>query len=296
MSVKILSFKEKLEKGLFVWTTEVGPPKGVNMEPVFGELESVRGKVDAVNVTDQQSAVMRMGPIAAGKALIDRGYEPICQFTCRDRNRIALQSDLLSAYALGIRNILIMTGDHPLLGDHPQAKPVYDLDSITLLSAANGLEGGVDMAGKKLNASPVFYAGGVVNPGAEPLEPELIKMEKKISRGAKFFQTQAIFNLDIFGKFIEAIKPFRARIKLLGGIVPLRSVKMAEYMNANIPGVFIPDEVIERLRGASDIEKESVAISAELVEKLRPVCDGIHFMPIKGNHLVARILEKVGSK
>ncbi|MFH1837752.1 MAG: methylenetetrahydrofolate reductase [Candidatus Omnitrophota bacterium] len=285
------SFKGSLDKGKFVVTTEIGPPKGVSLDALFKELECVRGKVDAVNVTDQQSAVMRLGSVATSRALNDAGYEAICQITCRDRNRIALQSDVLSAYFLGIKNILVMTGDHPLLGDHPGAKAVYDLDSIGLLYAIRRLKEGFDLSGNKLNDVPDLYVGGVVNPGADPLEPEIIKMEKKIAEGASFFQTQAIFDPQIFALFKKSIKHLKKDIKILGGVVPLRSAKMARYMNTNIPGVVIPDETIERLDRANDVEKESVDISREIVLSIKEMCDGIHFMPIKANHLVARILE-----
>ena len=288
------NFKEKINKGTFVVTTEVGPPKGVDLTGVFKELESVRGRVDAVNVTDQQSAVMRLGSIATSKALLDEGYEPICQITCRDRNRIALQSDVLSAYSLGIRNLLVMTGDHPLLGDHPQAKPVYDLDSVSLVRAVSALISGTDLSGKDLEGAPNFCLGAVVNPGAEPLEPEIIKMEKKVAEGARFFQTQAIFEVKIFEKFLEGVSHFKGKVSILGGVVPLRSAKMARFMNANIPGVVIPESIIEGLDKAKDVEKESVAISSDIVTAIKDLSEGIHFMPIRGNHLVAKTLDKLG--
>ncbi|MDD5634934.1 MAG: methylenetetrahydrofolate reductase, partial [Candidatus Omnitrophica bacterium] len=223
----------------------------------------------------------------------DNGYEPICQVACRDRNRIALESDILSAYVLGLRNMLVMTGDHPLLGDHPEAKPVYDLDSIGLLHALKTLQEGVDLAGKKLEGTPHFCVGAVVNPGADPLEPEIIKMEKKIQEGARFFQTQAIFDAKLFENFMKNIKHLRSDIKMLGGIVPLRSVKMARYMNMKIPGVVISEKLIERLEKASDFEREIVAISRDIFLAIKSMCDGIHFMPIKANCLVSKILDAV---
>ncbi|MGB2630811.1 MAG: methylenetetrahydrofolate reductase [Candidatus Omnitrophota bacterium] len=288
-----MNLQEKLKKGKFVITTEIGPPKGVSLDGVFKDLEHVRGRVDAVNVTDQQSSIMRMGSMAASKLLLDKGYEPVYQVTCRDRNRIALQSDVLSAYALGIRNLLILTGDHPLLGDHPEAKPVYDLDSVTLLHAVKALQEGKDLSGKKLETSPSFYVGAVVNPGAEPLEPEVIKMEKKIAEGAQFFQTQAIFDPKAFEKFVSAIKHLRPKIKLLGGIVPLKSVKMACYMNENVPGVTVPKDMIEAMEKASDVQDYAAGIGADIVEGIRGSCDGVHFMPVKANHLVAKILDRL---
>jgi len=286
--------KEALENGKFVVTTEIGPPKGVSLAGVFRELECVKGRVQAVNVTDQQSSIMRLGSIAAGKFLLDEGYEPISQITCRDRNRIMLQSDILSAWALGIRNMLVMTGDHPLLGDHPQAKPVYDLDSVGLLHAFKELQAGRDLAGNKLETAPNFYVGAVVNPGSDAEELEIIKMEKKVAEGARFFQTQAIFEPQVFFKFMKKIKHLRKDIKILGGIVPLRSANMARYMNANIPGVVIPDKIIQKLENASDVESESTAIAADIFSAIRPMCDGIHFMPIRANYLVAKILDKIG--
>jgi len=286
-------FRDKLKDGKFVFTTEIGPPKGVHMDDIFRELDHIAGRVDAVNVTDQQSAIMRLGSVAASKALIDKGFEPICQFTCRDRNRIALQSDLLSASLLGIENILIMTGDHPLLGDHPQAKPVYDLDSVSLLKAVESLGKGFDLSGRKLDGSPDFCVGAVVNPGADPLEPEIIKMEKKIACGAVFFQTQAIFNIKLFENFIKSIKHLRSGIKILGGVVPLKSAGMARYMNANIPGVFIPEDIVEKMEKASDVSERSAEIAANIVGEIRGMCDGIHFMPIRANHLVRKILDKL---
>ena len=286
-------FKKALENGKFAVTTEIGPPKGVSLDAVFEELACVRGRVDAVNVTDQQSSIMRLGPIAMSKFLKDRGYEPVCQITCRDRNRIALQSDILSAYVLGIRNILVMTGDHPLLGDHPQAKAVYDLDSVGLLHALKELQDGRDLAGNRIDTAVSFYVGAVVNPGADPLEPEIIKMEKKVAEGARFFQTQAVFDPRVFERFTAGIKHLRPAPKLLGGIVPLRSARMARYMNANIPGVAVPGPIVERLEKAADVEKESVAISADIMSSIRGMCDGVHFMPIRANHLVAKILDRV---
>ncbi len=286
-------FREKLNKNEFVITTEIGPPKGVDLTSILEDLGLVKGKIDAVNVTDQQSAVMRLGSVAASKVLIDNGYDPICQFTCRDRNRIALQSDLLSSYSLGIENILIMTGDHPILGDHPQAKAVYDLDSVNLLGAVDVLQKGKDLAGKTLTGSPNFLVGAVVNPGADPLEPEAIKMEKKINLGAKFFQTQAIFDIDIFTNFLNETKDIRKGIKILGGIVPLKSAKMARYMNANIPGVSIPDKIIDIMDKAKDVDKESIAISLDIFNSIKDLCAGVHFMPVKANYLVAGILDKV---
>ena len=181
-----MNFQEKLKSKKFIVTCEIGPPKGVDIEKYLGYADAVKGRVDAINVTDLQSSIMRLGSLAFSSLLVKRGIEPIYQMTCRDRNRLALQSDLLSAYVLGIQNILVLTGDYPSLGDHPEAKPVYDLDSVGLLKAAKSLEQGKDLAGRSLKGSPSFCLGAAVNPGAEPLEPEIIKMEKKVEAGAQF--------------------------------------------------------------------------------------------------------------
>ncbi|MBU1124738.1 MAG: methylenetetrahydrofolate reductase, partial [Candidatus Omnitrophica bacterium] len=199
-----MNFQEKINTGEFLVTSEVGPPKGIETAHLLEDAELVRHKVDGINVTDLQSSVMRLGSLAVCSLLKQKGFQPIFQVTCRDRNRLALQSDLLSAAALGIENVLALTGDHPTLGDHPEAKPVFDLDSVQLLQVAKGLTQGVDMKGNKLiGALPKFCLGAVVNPGADPLEPQIIKMEKKIEAGALFFQTQAVYDLKTFEVFLS---------------------------------------------------------------------------------------------
>ncbi|MCM8770114.1 MAG: methylenetetrahydrofolate reductase, partial [Candidatus Omnitrophica bacterium] len=200
-----MSFAEKLTQGKFTLTSEIGPPKGTDIEPVLQEAEHLRGKVDAFNVTDLQSSVMRLGSLATCRLLVERGLEPIFQITCRDRNRLALQSDLLSAYVLGIKNVLCLTGDHPILGDHPEAKPVFDLDSVSLLYAASALMQGHDLANNQLVGKPEFFLGAVVSPVADPVEPQIAKMELKIEAGARFFQTQAVYDLKAFEKFMKIV-------------------------------------------------------------------------------------------
>ncbi|NQT21849.1 MAG: methylenetetrahydrofolate reductase, partial [Candidatus Omnitrophica bacterium] len=190
-----MKLREKIEKKKFVITSEIGPPKGVDIEEAIQGAVLIKERVDAINVTDLQSSVMRMGSLATCHLLIDAGIEPIFQLTCRDRNRLALQSDLLSAYVLGIENVLALTGDHPALGDHPEAKPVFDLDVVTLLDAIQKLNSGLDLSGNPLKGVPNFFSGAVVNPGADPIEPEIIKMEKKVEKGVLFFQTQAVYDV-----------------------------------------------------------------------------------------------------
>src|SRR3989338_3951722 len=207
-----MTFCEKIKQGKFLITSEIGPPKGIDLKETLEDAELIKNRVDAINVTDLQSSVMRIGSLAVCRLLKERGIEAIFQLTCRDRNRLALQSDLLSAAALGIENALLLTGDYPTLGDHPEAKPVFDLGSVQLIEVARTLQEGKDMKGNPLKGTPKFCIGAVVNPGADPLEPEIIKMEKKIESGAKFFQTQAVYDIELFRKFLDNIKHLKTTI------------------------------------------------------------------------------------
>lgn len=289
-----MNFTQKIQNGQFVITSEIGPPKGVEVEEIFKEADILKEKVDAVNVTDLQSSVMKLGSLAVCRLLIERGLEPIFQITCRDRNRLALQSDLLSAYVLGVRNVLVLTGDHPVLGDHPQAKPVFDLDSVSLLKAASTLMQGKDMVGNELAGKPEFLLGAVVNPGADPLEPQIIKMEKKIQEGAKFFQTQAIYDLKSFENFMNIVKKFN--VPVLGGIVLLKSAGMAKFMNEKVAGISIPEKYITMMAEASkeDRPKVSIQIAAELIKGMKNLCQGIHLMPLGWGKHVPAVLENSG--
>ncbi|MFA4991678.1 MAG: methylenetetrahydrofolate reductase [Candidatus Omnitrophota bacterium] len=287
-----MSLCDKIDSGKFIVTSEIGPPKGIEIEEMLKDADLIRGRVDAINVTDLQSSVMRVGSLAICKLLKERGLEPVFQVTCRDRNRLALQSDLLSAAVFGIENILALTGDHPILGDHPQAKPVFDLDSMQLLEAIRALASGRDMAGKELKGIPKFCAGAVVNPGADPLEPEIIKMEKKISAGARFFQTQAVYDVGLFKRFLDAAKGLKTVV--IAGIVLLKSAGMAKYMNKNVAGVFVPDNLIEEMDKAKDKGEKSIEIAARLIKELKPLCQGIHVMPIGWDKKVPLVLDAAG--
>lgn len=290
-----MTFKEKLASGKFIITSEVGPPKGISLDKILEEISSLKNRVDALNVTDLQSSIMRMGSLAASVILKKHGFETILQMTCRDRNRLALQSDALSAAALGMENVLALTGDHPSLGDHPQAKSVFDLDSIQLIGALRSLEQGLDMNNHKLvGPLPKFCIGAVVNPGADPLEPELIKMEKKCDAGAEFFQTQAVFDVGIFENFLE--KSRHLKRKIFAGIVLLKSEKMARYMNDHVPGVSVPEEIIVQMASATDKKAKSIEIGVELIERLKPMCDGIHLMPIGSYGFLGPVLDAIGVK
>ena len=290
-----MTFKEKIQAGKFLLTSEIGPPKGIETKQILEDAELIRGRVDAINVTDLQSSVMRLGSLAVCALLKQKGFEPIFQVTCRDRNRLALQSDILSAATLGIENILALTGDHTTLGDHPQAKPVFDLDSVQLLGVVKGLQAGVDMVGNKLQgAAPRFCMGAVVNPGADPIEPQIIKMEKKIEAGAEFFQTQAVYDIKVFENFLSKIKHLKTTI--LAGIVLLKSAGMAKYMNENVAGVFVPQNLIDEISAVSkeDRAKKSIEIAARLIKELKPMCQGIHIMPIGWDKKVPLVLDAVG--
>ena len=286
---------ERFKEGKFVITCEAGPPKGIEVEKVIDELEPLRGKVDAFNVTDLQSSVLRGGSLATCRLLKERGLEPIVQLTCRDRNRLGLQSDVLSAAVLGIENLLCLTGDHPNLGDHPQAMPVFDLDSVQLLSAVKGLMGGKDMAGNDLEGHPPdFCLGAAVNPGADPLEPQIIKMEKKVNAGAEFFQTQAVYEVDKFAAFCEEVK--HLKVPVMAGIVLIKSPAMAKFMNANVAGIHVPDEIINELAGVAKEKRveKSLEICARLIKELKDLCQGVHLMPLGWERHIPILLEMAG--
>jgi len=284
------------EQGRFVVTGEVGPPKGTHTEEVLHGARAMAHRVDAVNVTDNQSAVMRLGSLAVSHLLEKEGIEPVFQLTCRDRNRIALQSDLLSAAALGIENALLLTGDHMILGDHAESKKVFDLDSVQLLAAAKGLNEGRDLAGHELEQSPDLCLGAVVNPGSDEVDTQLIKMEKKIAAGAEFFQTQAIYEPDVFAAFMKRAEKFGAPVMV--GIVPLKSAGMAKYMNNNVAGVRVPKKMIKRMADApkSDRKKVSAEIAAGLVREMKDMCQGAHIMPLGWDDMVPEIVEAGGVK
>jgi methylenetetrahydrofolate reductase (NADPH) len=288
-----MSFAEKIRSGGFVLTSEIGPPKGIETARLLEDAELIRNRVDAINVTDLQSSVMRLGSLAVCSLLKQKGFDPVFQITCRDRNRLALQSDILSAAALNINNILALTGDYPTLGDHPEAKPVFDLDSAQLLAVIRMLQNGTDMKGNKLDGqSPKFCVGAVVNPGAEPLEPQILKMEKKIAAGAEFFQTQAIYDIKIFENFLAKTK--HLKVPVLAGIVLLKSAGMAKFMNKNVAGVTVPEDLIKEMETTKDKVAQSVDIAARLVKQLKPMCQGIHIMPIGWDKVVPKVLDASG--
>ena len=290
-----MSLKESLEAGRFVVTVEIGTVIGTDTTEIEEIGELLRERIDGANVTDQQSAVMHLGSLVSCHLLKKLGHDPIFQVTCRDRNRLALQSDLLSAHVLGIRNVLSLTGDALSLGNHPQAKSVYDLDSVQLLWVIKKLNEGYDMAGGELNGKTDFFPGAVVNPGADTeaaFELQLMKMEKKIELGAKFFQTQAIYEVDTFAKFMKRAEGFN--IPILAGIIPLKSAGMARYMNKNVAGVFVPDDLVDKMAKTENKAQTSVEIAANTINELKGMCQGVHIMPIGWEKHVPAILDATG--
>src|SRR6476619_520922 len=250
MSREPKRLKEVLERGQFAVTIEYNPPKGTNISGVLENAKQLVGRVHGVNVTDNTAAVVRAGSLPVCRLLYELGHDPVMQMTCRDRNRIGIQSDLLGASMLDIHNILCLTGDYPTVGDHKEAKPVYDLDSVQVMQLVQGLNNGRDLEGNKLDGATQFTIGAAVTPEADPLGPMLAKFEVKVKAGAQFFQTQAIYHPEQFGSFMQAIRYFK--VKVLPGVLLLRSAKMAEFMNANISGISVPTEMIEELRQAGD--------------------------------------------
>ena len=293
--------QQQLESGKFVVTGEVGPPKGTNIDPVLHEAEEyLKGRVAAVNVTDIQTAVMRLGSMAVSHMLLDKGIEPVFQMVCRDRNRLALQSDLLSAAALGIENVLALTGDHVVMGDHQDAKPVYDLDSVGLLKAMSDLEAGTDLGldmkgnANTLDGVPKFFKGCCTTPCSPTLEAQIIKLEKKVAAGAQFVQTQAVYDPAAFEDFMKQVS--HIKVPVLVGIVMLKSAGMAKYMNRSVPGVVVPDATIQRLTDVAkeDRQKVSIEICGELVTQMKDMCQGAHLMTLGWDHCVPEIIEHAG--
>jgi len=276
-----LSFVCALSCGKFIVTAEISPPKGTDTSRMNRDADLLKGIVDAVNVTDNQRAVMRMSPLAACSLIQGKGIETIMHITCRDRNRLALQSDIIGAYAIGIRNLLVMSGDHPIKGDHEGAKPVYDVDSVQLLGILRKLNEGVDFAGNDLAGRTDLYVGAVTN--TELNEAGFIKLKKKIQMGASFFQTQAVFDAKNFSGFMEKVNRIRSKnVKIIAGIIPLKSQRSAEFLN-KVPGIKVPEDIVRNMNDSKNSEAQGMEIAARIIKEIRPMCDGIHIMPV-GNH------------
>lgn len=288
--------KQKLLNGDFVVTVEITPPKGPDVTSMITKLEELKYLTDAVNFTDNPSARMRLCSLAACKLSLDLDFEPVLQIACRDRNRIAIQSDLLGAFALGVRNVLVMTGDHPIWGDHKEAKPVYDIDSSILIRVIKNLNEGKDIYGNPLNGKTDFFVGGVVNPNVEPFLPQMKRFEQKLKAGADFFQTQMIFELDKLKRFMDFANKFD-NVRVIVGIIIIRTKKMLNYLAKNIPGVVVPDWLLNRISELNDedVEKFGIDFAAELTMEIMEhrLAQGIHIMAISKVEVVKNFINYI---
>ena len=286
-------FEEKLCSKKFLVTTEIGPPKGADISEMIHHVDLLKDKVDAINVTDHQSSVMRFPSLGGCLSVKERGGEPILQVTCRDRNRLALQADLLLAYSRGISNVLCLTGDSIDVGDHNEAKPVFDVDSVQLLKMIKTMESGTDVAGNDLKGTPKFCVGASVHPEADIIEPQLVKFDKKVAAGAQFFQTQGIFDLGSLRRFMQYASQFD--VKILAGIIVMASARMARYMNDNVPGIIVPQAIIDELGTAEKGKglQKGIEIAVRLIKTIKEenICHGVHIMAVGNEPIVPDILE-----
>lgn len=291
-----MEITDLIKQGKFVVTAELGPPKGTNLDAFLKQAAYLKGKVHAVNVTDGQAGLMKLGSLAACKHLKDFGLEPIMQITCRDRNRIAIQSDLLSAFTFGIRNVLVLTGDPVKIGDHPDAKSVFDIDAAELMAVIKKLGTGVDMTDHKLDGAPKFSIGAAMNPCVDDLDTEISKTRNKIGKGADFFQTQGVFDPVLFKKFIDVYQKEGFKTPILAGIILVKSAKMARFMNEKIPGIKIPEAMVQRFENAKDAKAECVQVASELIRTIRPYAQGVHLMAIGWEELIPEVLRTASLK
>jgi methylenetetrahydrofolate reductase (NADPH) len=293
--------QQKLSSGGFAVTAEVGPPRGANADVVRGKAALIKGCVDAINVTDNQTAIVRMSSIAACAHLIQEGLEPVLQMVTRDRNRIALQSDIMGAYSLGIRNLLCLSGDHQTFGSQPGAMNVYDIDSMHLINAVKTMrDEGKDMSGYELNGAPRMFIGAAENPFADPFEFRVIRLAKKIAAGANFIQTQCVFDIDRFKEWISQARErgLTEKVYIMAGVTPLKSARMAKYMATKVSGISIPDAILKRIEGApkEKAAEEGIKICLETIQKIREIkgVHGIHIMAIEWEEKVPEIVKAAG--
>jgi methylenetetrahydrofolate reductase (NADPH) len=286
---------DRIRAGQFVVTGELTPPKGVDLGELLARAESLRDSVHAFNITESPRARMAVEPKSVGRLLLERGIEPIVQITARDRNRIAIQADMLGAALLGIENLLVMRGDPPNHGDHPEAKGVYDLETVDMLRAARCLARGRDLSGAELQGTPQLFVGATVNPGARDLAAEIANVKGKIDAGAQFLQTQALYDATALERFLAAAKIDGT--PLLAGVIPLKSVKMAAWLNANVPGIRVPEVLLKEMDAAGAQQRETEAgieIAARLVSSLKPLVAGVHIMALGWEEHIPQILRRSG--
>jgi methylenetetrahydrofolate reductase (NADPH) len=286
--------EEKIRAKAFVVTTELTPPKGTDLTELFAKADALKGYADAINLTESPRARMAVEPKAVARLLIERGLEPIVQVTARDRNRIAIQADLLGASLLGVGNFLFMTGDNPKNGDHPDAKSVFDLTTLDMLAAARGLREGHDMTGNELKGAPQSFLGATGNPCAADMTFELENTRRKIEAGAQFMQTQAIYDTDALARFVDAAN--LGDTALLAGVIPLKSAKMAAWLNGNVPGIRVPQALIDEMEAAGPEGEaaKGVEIAARILREIRKLCAGVHIMAIGWEARIPEILRASG--
>ncbi len=282
------NFQKKLESGEFAITAEICPPRGTDVEHFIEKARMLKDHVVAANVTDNQRAVMRLSSLAASAILVREGLEPVYQLTCRDRNRLAMQSDLMGAWTLGVKNILALTGDHVNCGDHREAKPVFDLDVVQLVETITRANNGLSLKGRELRGGTGFFIGAVVSPEADPFDTEQIKFDKKIRAGAKFFQSQAVYDMERFKRFFDSAEKTGA--KILAGILLLKSSKMAHFLNKNVPGVMVPQALIDEVDAAPDQLEKGIEIAARQIHELKGYCHGAHIMAMSQESSVPKII------
>lgn len=292
------SFRETLKIKDFIVTAEAAPVKGSNVSKMIENIELLKDKVDALNVTDNQSSVMRYPSLGTCLLVKEHGGEPVLQVTCRDRNRLAIQADLLFAYSRGIDNVLCLTGDSIDVGDHKEAKPVFDLDSAQLIHLVHIMNSGKDLVGNELDGAVDFCVGASATPSADPIEPQLVKVGKKLDAGIAFIQTQAVYDFDELRRFVKVVRGMDSKVKILAGIVPVVGARMAAYMNENVPGIFVPQHLIDELvqtpkgKGVS----KGIEIAARMIKQIKEekICDGVHIMFIGREGRIPEILEAAG--
>ncbi len=293
-----MTLREKIKSGKFIVCGEIGPPQSCDGDVIRQKSAHFKAAVDGVNITDNQTAIVRLSSIAAAKILLEEGIEPIMQVTYRDRNRIAIQSDLLGAAALGIRNVLCLTGDHQKFGDQPEAKGVFDLDSIQLIATVAKMNEGFLLSGQEMKKSTEFLIGAAANPCGTPFEMQLIRLQKKVQAGAKFIQTQPVFNVEEFARWMEGVVKMQLHEKcaILAGIMPVKSEKALLYMKKEVPGVRVKDEYIARMKSAVDPKEEGVKIAVEIIHTLREIkgVRGIHLMPVMWESITPVIVKEAG--
>lgn len=288
-----------LEKGEFAVTAELGPPKSANAEEVRKKAQILKDYADAYNITDNQTAIVRMSSISAALIIKEIGLEPVIQIVCRDRNRIAIQSDILGASALGIKNVLCLSGDHQKFGNHPQAKNVFDIDSIQLINMLRKMRDEKKfLNNEEMNVEPRLYIGAAENPFADPFEFRVVRLAKKINAGTDFIQTQAVYDIDRFEKWMKMVRDreLDKKVHILAGIIPIKSAGMARYMRDSVPGVIVPDQIVERMKNASNGKEEGVKIAIEIIKQVREIegVHGVHLMAVAWEEIVPTIIEKAG--